>query len=94
MKCSKDGSYCSMWQIHGMASVLGVPITSIYPCDGYVKQYVHRTVQPRITRMGKRIIRPSEKDKCCGNPTYMYPKFYPPSNAVFTNLSLFSINQG
>ena len=56
MQCCKSGAFCSMWQVHGMSSIIGVPITAVYPFDGYVKQYVNRTVQPRMTRMGKIII--------------------------------------
>ena len=57
MSSLKDGSYCSIWQLHGLASVLGLPIVSVYPEVGgrahiHVRNELNRTVQPREQRLG------------------------------------------
>ena len=45
MSCIKDGSYCSMWQLHGLASIVGAPINSVYPkfAGGPIRSIVNRT---------------------------------------------------
>ncbi|KAK7105522.1 hypothetical protein V1264_016888 [Littorina saxatilis] len=55
MNCRCPGSYMSMWGIHGLSSVLGVPVQSVYPQYGgfNVRKDLHRVVQPRICRQSE-----------------------------------------
>ena len=55
MNCRCPASYMSMWGIHGLSSVLGVPVQSGYPQYGgfNVRKELHRVVQPRICRQSE-----------------------------------------
>ena len=55
MNCRCPGAYMSMWGIHGLSSVLGVPVQSVYPQYGgfNVRKDLHRVVQPRICRQSE-----------------------------------------
>ena len=55
MNCRCPGAYMSMWGIHGLSSVLGVPVQSVYPLYGdfNVRKDLHRVVQPRICRQSE-----------------------------------------
>lgn len=57
MACVNDATFCSMWQIHGLSSVLGVQVKSIYPkMNGQmVGEDLNRVVLPRRKRMGKQV---------------------------------------
>ena len=47
----KPSTYCGMWQIHAMASVMGVPVRSLYPGAGSPKDDICRLVLPREPNM-------------------------------------------
>ena len=55
MNCRCPGAYMSMWGIHGLSSVLGVPVQSVYSQYGCfnVRKDLHRVVQPRICRQSE-----------------------------------------
>ena len=48
MHVIKPGSYCSMWQLHGLASVLGTPLRVLYPGKGAPRVDLNKTIVPRI----------------------------------------------
>lgn len=52
MKTVKNSEYSSMWHLHGLASVLGVQVVSIYPTYGgfTVRGLLNRTCVPRKAR--------------------------------------------
>lgn len=45
MQSAKNGAFCTVWQIHGMASVLGVKISCVYPKFG------NNTLTPLLNRV-------------------------------------------
>ena len=46
---TKLDTYCSMWHIYALSSVLKCPIFSVYPeKNPYVRQFNHKVVQPRV----------------------------------------------
>ena len=53
-RCFKDGEYCGLWQIHQMATVIGRPITSVFPefddveDEAPLRYYHNRIIYPRI----------------------------------------------
>ena len=55
-----NGSYCSPWAMHAMATVLGVPIRSVYPpvngCLDRTVAILNTTFQPRIQSKDQPII--------------------------------------
>lgn len=52
-RCFKNGEYCGLWQIHQMASVIGRPITSVFPefddveDEAPLRYYHNRIIYPR-----------------------------------------------
>ena len=49
MHVIKPVIYCSMWQLHGLASVLGAPSYVLYPGKGAPRVDLNKTIVPRIT---------------------------------------------
>jgi len=48
MKCVRGGVFASMWQLHGLASVMCAAIRSHYPYGGAnVTKHTDRLIQPR-----------------------------------------------
>ncbi|XP_064649611.1 uncharacterized protein LOC135501423 [Lineus longissimus] len=51
LKVAKPGSYCGIWQLFALASILQRPIFSVYPChcnnEGVVRRNLHRLIIPR-----------------------------------------------
>lgn len=46
-----DGAYSEMWHIHGLASAIQHPITSIYPdVNPRIAEVFNRVAQPRLDR--------------------------------------------
>ena len=43
----RPGSYCGIWQVHAMASVMGTPFHSLYPGLGSPKRDLSRPILPR-----------------------------------------------
>ena len=43
LSLSKDGAYCSMWQVYQAANIIGRPILSIFPSTGMTEEYRSRT---------------------------------------------------
>ena len=50
MAMIKTGVYMGIWQIHAMASILGVKVQSVYPGKGSVSKDLNRIVVPRTLR--------------------------------------------
>ena len=52
METVKDSRYSSMWHIHGLATVLGTRIQSVYPEFGgfTVRKYLNRPIAPRTSK--------------------------------------------
>ena len=50
MNIVKPGKYMGIWQMHGLASVLGANIQSVYPGLGSVERDLHRLIVPREIR--------------------------------------------
>ena len=49
----KKGSFCSIWQLHGLASVTGARLQSVYPDVGQgIRNEVNRILEPREQRIG------------------------------------------
>ena len=48
-------SYCSMWQLHGLSSVIKARINVLYPdiVTGSVRKHLNRLVVPREPKTGK-----------------------------------------
>lgn len=52
-RCFKNGEYCGLWQIHQLATVVGRPITSVFPefddmeDDAPLRYYYNRIIYPR-----------------------------------------------
>ena len=42
-----SGSYCGIWQIHALASVMSAPVESMYPGLGPPAKHLHRRIMPR-----------------------------------------------
>ena len=51
MSISKPRSFMGLWQMFGLASVLQMPIFSVYPILGenFYRKHMHRLIVPRIT---------------------------------------------
>ena len=48
IETTKECTYCNMWHIHALSSVLHIPIRSIYPnFNAYVRPLLNKTVIPR-----------------------------------------------
>ncbi len=48
LNTTKAGTYCNMWHIHALASVLRSPIRSVYPdYNQYIRPLLNKTVTPR-----------------------------------------------
>ena len=46
----KDGNYSNMWHVHGLATVLGQTIMSLYPdINARIRRAYHKEVVPRVT---------------------------------------------
>ena len=54
-RTAKNSVYGSVWQLHGLASVVGCSVHSVYPEDNglAVRTHLHRLVQARRERLGK-----------------------------------------
>ena len=49
IETTKNNTYCNMWHIYALSSVLRSPIRSIYPdCNRYIRPLLNKIVQPRI----------------------------------------------
>ena len=49
MDTTKLDTYCSMWHIYALSSVLKCPVFSVYPeKNPYVRQFNHKVVQPWV----------------------------------------------
>ena len=48
IETTKAGTYCNMWHIYALSSVLKFPIRSIYPeHNQYIRPQMHKTVTPQ-----------------------------------------------
>ncbi len=48
LETTKEGTWCNMWHLHALASVLKSPVRSIYPdCNHYTRPLIHKIVTPR-----------------------------------------------
>jgi hypothetical protein len=47
-----------MWHMHGLSSVIGCEVHSVYPENaGFtVRKHLHRLIKPRVQKMGKYIV--------------------------------------
>ena len=49
IETTKKETFCNMWHIYALSSVLQCPIRSIYPdCNRYIRPLLNRVVSPRI----------------------------------------------
>ena len=51
----KNAKYCGIWQLHGLASVLGMVVHSVYPGLGPPKKDLNRRIVPREIRHSREI---------------------------------------
>ena len=50
----KDGNYSNMWHVHGLATVFGQTIMSLYPdINARIRRAYHKKVVPRVTHSSK-----------------------------------------
>ena len=47
MRGVKNGTYSSIWHLHGLAGVLGVRVSSVYPDGINVRRHLNRDILPR-----------------------------------------------
>lgn len=80
-RCFKDGQYCALWQIHQMATVIGRPITSIFPefddveDEAPLRYYHNRIIYPR-----------REEDRCNETAVIMWTKSSPFSDELANHI--------
>ena len=57
MDICRRGEFMGIWQLHALASILGVSLLSIYPkgVNPEIRKHLHRSMSPREKRSGESV---------------------------------------